>query len=140
MSTIDDPRRSWALLIGIPVAAVGLACLAACGGGTTSTGSGSQPSATAMQAFASCMAENGVTLPKRGNEPGGGSPPSAAPSAGGAGGGTRPSRAGGGTPATGAPRVGGRMQAPAGVDATTWAAAQKACAQYAPTRRAAPRP
>jgi hypothetical protein len=78
-----------------------------------------------MQAFASCLAENGVTLPQRGAGgstdgagPPTGTPPTGAPTAGGAGG-----------PGQG----GGAMAAPPGVDATTWAAAQKACAQYAPT-------
>jgi hypothetical protein len=112
MSTILDPappRRRWIRLIGVPVAAVSLVGLAACGTDAAST----TPSNTAMAAFASCMAENGVTLPQRGD--GGGSPPTGTPPAGGPG------------------QNGGAMAAPSGVDATTWAAAQKACAQYAPT-------
>ena len=134
-TTLDPapPRYRWTRLIGVPVAAVSLAGLVACGTGTastttsSSTGSGAGASDTAMQAFASCLAENGVTLPQRGA--GGGT--------GGAGG--TPST---GTPSTGAPTAGGAggpgqgggaMTAPPGVDATTWAAAQKACAQYAPT-------
>jgi hypothetical protein len=130
-TTLDPapPRRRWTRLIGVPVAAVGLAGLVACGTGaattttSSSTGSGAQAgtSDTAMQAFASCLAENGVTLPQRG-------------SGGDADGGSRPT----GTPPTGAPTAGGPGQgggaiAPPGVDPTTWAAAQKACAQYAPT-------
>jgi hypothetical protein len=139
-TTLDPapPRRRWTRLIGLPVAAVGLAGLVACGTGaastttSSSTGSGAQAgtSDTAMQAFASCLAENGVTLPQRGSggDADGGSPPTGTPPTG--------------TPPTGAPTAGGAggpgqgggaMAAPAGVDATTWAAAQKACAQYAPT-------
>ncbi len=136
MSTILDPappRRRWTRLIGVPVAAVSLAGLVACGTGATSTttssstGSGAQAgtSNTAMAAFASCMAENGVTLPQRGTD-GGGTPPTGTPPAGGTGGSGGP----GGAAPGGA--GGGAMAAPAGVDATTWAAAQKACAQYAP--------
>jgi hypothetical protein len=134
-TTLDPapPRRRWTRLIGIPVAAVGLAGLVACGTGaastttSSSTGSGAQAgtSDTAMQAFASCMAENGVTLPQRGAGGGadGGSPPTGTPPTG------APTAGGAGGPGQG----GGAMAAPPGVDATTWAAAQKACAQYAPT-------
>jgi hypothetical protein len=130
MSTILDPappRRRWTRLIGVPVAAASLAGLVACGTDAAST----TTSNTAMAAFASCMAENGVTLPQRGD--GGGSPPTGTPPAGGTGegaGGPGGSAAGGG----GRPgQNGGAMAPPSGVDATTWAAAQKACAQYAPT-------
>jgi len=80
LSTNAHPaRRRWRLVL-VPVAAVGLAGLVACGtGAAASTGSsGGAPDDSAMAAFASCMAENGV-------------------------------------------------------DATAWAAAQEACAQYAPT-------
>jgi hypothetical protein len=134
-TTLDPapPRRRWTRLIGIPVAAVGLAGLVACGSGaastttSSSTGSGAQAgtSDTAVQAFASCMAENGVTLPQRGAGGGtdGGSPPTGTPPTG------APTAGGAGGPGQG----GGAMAAPPGVDATTWAAAQKACAQYAPT-------
>ena len=128
-TTLDPapPRRRWTRLIGVPVAAVSLAGLVAGGTGaastttSSSTGSGAQAGAsdTAMQAFASCLAENGVTLPQRGaGGTDGGSPPTGVPTAGGPGG-----------PGQG----GGEMTAPPGVDVTTWAAAQKACAQYAPT-------
>jgi hypothetical protein len=133
MSTILDPappRRRWSRLIGAPVAAVSLAGLVACGTGAAST----TTSNTAMTAFASCLAENGVTLPQRGDDGGpngggtdGGSPPTGTPPAGGTGG--SGSSGGAGAPA----QNGGAMAAPPGVDATTWAAAQKACAQYAPT-------
>jgi hypothetical protein len=134
-TTLDPapPRRRWTRLIGIPVAAVGLAGLVACGSGaastttSSSTGSGAQAgtSDTAMQAFASCMAENGVTLPQRGAGGGadGGSPPTGTPPTG------APTAGGAGGPGQG----GGARSAPPGVDATTWATAQKACAQYAPT-------
>jgi hypothetical protein len=91
------------------MAALGLACLAACGSAGTQAAGG--PSDSAMQAFRSCLSENGVTLPERGaNGPDGGSPPSGAPQA---------------------PQSG---QAPPGVDSAKWEAAQKACAQYAPAR------
>ncbi len=89
MSTNAHPaRRRWRLVL-VPVAAVGLAGLVACGTGAAASSSAGAPDDSAMAAFASCMAENGVTLPERG--------------------------------------------APPGVDATAWAAAQEACAQYGPT-------
>ena len=137
----------------VPVAAVGVACLAACGTGTATTPSGGAADDPAMAAFASCMAENGVTLPERGAPDGGnggagsaggaaagsggagaGSAGGAAAGAGGAGGAAGPG-AGGASPPPGAPQAGGAgpMPAPPGVDATTWAAAQETCAQYAPT-------
>ncbi len=144
MSTIWGPRRGWRLML-VPVAAIGLAGLVACGTGaaTTSSGSGSGTSDAAMQAFASCMAENGVTLPERGADGGkpagdGAGSAGGAGGPGGAGGGAAGSggagAADGGSPPTGAPQAGGAgaMPAPPGVDATAWAAAQKACAQYAP--------
>jgi len=155
LSTNADPaRRRWRLVL-VPVAAVSLAGLVACGtGAAASTGSSDgAPDDSAMAAFASCMAENGVTLPERGAPDGGaggagsaggaaagsggagaGSAGGAAAGAGGAGGAAGPG-AGGASPPSGAPQVGGagRMPAPPGVDATAWAAAQQACAPYAPT-------
>jgi hypothetical protein len=143
MSTILDPappRPRWTHLIGVPVAAVSLAGLVACGSGATSsttsssTGSGAQASTsdTAMATYSSCLAKNGVTLPQRGTDGGGaagggangGSPPTGTPPAGGPGG-------SGGQGGSG--QASGAMAAPPGVDATKWTAAQKACAQYAPT-------
>ena len=72
--------------------------------------------------YRSCLEDNGVTMPEppaggAGAPRQGGTPPSGAPAAGGGQGGP------GGSPG----------QAPPGVDATTWAAAQKACADLAPT-------
>jgi len=145
MSSIWGPARRRLRLILAPVAAVSLAGLVACGSTSTSSGSGSGPSDAAMQAFSSCMAENGVTLPERGANggpaggAGAGSAGGAGSGSGGAGGGAAGSGgaggADGGSPPTGAPQAGGAggaMPAPPGVDATAWAAAQKACAQYAP--------
>ena len=155
MSTNAHPaRRRWRLVL-VPVAAVSLAGLVACGtGADASTGSSDgAPDDSAMAAFASCMAENGVTLPERGAPDGGtggagsaggaaagsggagaGSAGGAAAGSGGAGGAAGPG-AGGASPHPGAPQAGGAgaMPAPPGVDATAWAAAQEACAQYAPT-------
>ena len=142
MSSILGPgRRRW--LITAPMAAISLVGLVACGtgGATTSSGSGSGTSDAAMQAFASCMAENGVTLPERGANGGPAEGAGAGSGSGGAGGGAVGSGgaggADGGSPPTGAPQAGGAgggaMPAPPGVDATAWAAAQKACVQYAPT-------
>ena len=140
MSTNAHPaRRRWRLVL-VPVAAVSLAGLVACGtGAAASTGSSDgAPDDSAMAAFASCMAENGVTLPERGAPDGGtggaGSAGGAAAGSGGAGGAAGPG-AGGASPHPGAPQAGGAgaMPAPPGVDATAWAAAQEACAQYAPT-------
>jgi hypothetical protein len=151
LSTIADPaRRRWRLVL-VPVAAVSLAGLVACGTGTTTASSTGAPDDTAMAAFASCMAENGVTLPERGAPDGGagaGSAGGAAAGSGGAGAGSAPGAAAGGagggaaggagavdggSPPTGTPPAAGERPAPPGVDATAWAAAQEACAQYAPT-------
>jgi hypothetical protein len=121
----------------VPVAAIGLAGLVACGTGAATGSTAGAPDDTAMAAFASCLAENGVTLPERGAPDGGaGGAGSAGGTAGGAGGGAAGPGAGaadGGSPPTGAPPAGGTQPAPPGVDATAWAAAQEACAQYAPT-------
>jgi len=147
LSTNAHPaRRRWRLVL-VPVAAVGLAGLVACGTGAATASSAGAPDDTAMAAFASCMAENGVTLPERGAPdggpaaggagPGGAGGGAAGPGAGGAGSAAGPG-AGGASPPSGAPQAGGAggggaMPAPPGVDATAWAAAQEACAQYAPT-------
>ena len=162
MSANAHPARRLRLIL-VPVAAVGLAGLVACGTGAATASSAGAPDDTAMAAFASCMAENGVTLPERGAPDGGaGSAGDAAAGSGGAGAGSAGGvaagaggaggvaagaggagsaagpGAGGASPPSGAPQAGGAgsggaMPAPPGVDATAWAAAQEACAQYAPT-------
>jgi hypothetical protein len=128
--------------IGVPLAGAGLVALAACGTGTTAnaagaaTGGAANATAASSDAFATCMAQNGVTLPER--PTGGGAPGGAAPDGAGPG--------GGGVPPTGAPPAGaagggaapaagaaGGGAAPPGVDAATWKAAQQACASVAPT-------
>ncbi|HEX5813636.1 MAG TPA: hypothetical protein VFY38_16130 [Pseudonocardia sp.] len=145
IDTRIGPRGRWIRLVAAPVGALALVGLAACGTGTdtstTSAGTSSaaaQPSTadeagdtddadaddgdTDLADYRSCLEDNGVTMPE--------------PPAGGAG---VPRQ--GGTPPSGAPAAGGRQggpggtpgQAPPGVDATTWAAAQKACADLAPT-------
>lgn len=128
-------RHRWIRVIAAPVGVVALVGLAACGTSTdtTSTAAASsaaaaQPSAadgddtdaddTDMADYRSCLEENGVTMPEPpagggGVPPQGGTPPSGAPAAGGPGGAAR--------------------QAPPGVDGDTWAAAQEACADLAPT-------
>jgi len=106
MNTSADPgRRRWRLMMA-PMAAIGLVGLVACGTGaaTTSSGSGSGTSDAAMQAFASCMAENGVTLPERGANEG---PAGAAGAGSGSGGAGGLGGADGGSPSTGAPQAGG---------------------------------
>jgi hypothetical protein len=148
LSTNADPaRRRWRLVL-VPVAAVGLAGLVACGTGAATASSAGAPDDTAMAAFASCMAENGVTLPERGASDGGPAAGSGAGTGGAGGGAAGPGAGGAGSaagpgpggvsPPSGAPQAGGAggggaMPAPPGVDATAWAAAQEACAQYAPT-------
>jgi hypothetical protein len=136
-------RGRWIRLVVAPVGALALLGLAACGTGTatstTSTGASSSAAAQASTAddadaddadtdddtdladYRTCLEENGVTLPEppsggTGAPRQGGTPPSGAPAGGGQGG-------PGGSPG----------QAPPGVDATTWAAAQEACADLAPT-------
>lgn len=131
--------------VGAPIAVAAVMTLAACGSGAASTSgtttsgsvsSGSTASTAsnpATDAFAACMSKNGVTMPaqgeggQQGGPGGGGTPPTGTPPAGGG---------QGATPPTGAAQPGGAGspgQAPAGVDATTWAAAQQACASLAPT-------
>jgi hypothetical protein len=148
----DRRVRRWRRLVAAPVGVAALVSLAACGTGTSAdtsaASSGSTPTSAAsdapatvenstggpsdstMAAYRSCLAENGVTLPE----------PAAAPRSGG---GRSPQGAANATPPSGAPAVpggggpggpGGGMagQAPPGVDAATWAAAEKACADLAP--------
>jgi hypothetical protein len=108
------PSRRRIRLLALPLLATGLVVLAACGAATTTTSSSSGSGAGGSDAFAACMAENGVTAPTGG--PGGGS--------------------GGGAPPTGtagSPGNGGAVQAPPGVDTATWEAALEACASVAPT-------
>jgi len=151
MVDIRTDRRRWRLVV-LPLGAVALMGLAACG---TSTGTGAAssdstsasasagaeptdqngPGSSERAAYRTCLANNGVTLPSRQPRPNGsggpgdgnGAPPSGAPAA----------------PPNGGQGGGGMMrrtpgEAPPGVDATTWAAAQKACASLAPTRPMAP--
>jgi hypothetical protein len=111
------------------LAATGLVLLAGCGNAATgsSTGSASTtanggtaaPSNTQMDAFASCLAENGVTLPE------GSGDPQSDPAPGGAAGGSAP-------PDAPAPGDGDTPPAPEGVDAVTWAAALEACSDTMP--------
>jgi hypothetical protein len=147
IDTRIGPRGRWIRLVVAPVGALALVGLAACGTGTTTSSAATSSSAAAqpstaddadnaddsddadsddansdMADYRSCLADNGVTMPEPPADGGGaprqgGTPPSAAPAGGGGQGGP------GGTPG----------QAPPGVDATTWAAAQKACADLAPT-------
>jgi hypothetical protein len=151
MFDIRTDRRSggWRRLVAAPLGAVMSVGLAACGTSTDASATSSaatsasatdapttaQDSATGstdsqMSAFPSCMAENGVTLPERpngrnGTRPSGApaAPPDGAQGDGGQGAGG-PGGGAGGTPG----------QAPPGVDATKWAAAQQACAGVAPQR------
>ncbi|WP_163549080.1 hypothetical protein [Candidatus Frankia nodulisporulans] len=151
-------------LLAVPVLLVALAACGSSGGGsgtqaagtaaTTATaapstsasaGAGSGSGAnSAMTAYRTCLAQNGVTLPTPSARPQGdgsgaagtrptGAPPSGAPGgpggAGGPGGGGGPGRGGGFGPMSTA--------APAGVDADTWAAARSACASLLPTAPAA---
>jgi hypothetical protein len=138
MSAIQTARRG--LWLAAPLAA-GVILLAGCGssaGSTQSTAGGDASEALApsgdMQAFTSCLAEHGVTLPNAGT--GRGAPPS---------GGARPS---GAAHAPGTPPAGGNGAAgatpppPPGVDPGRWDAAMKACGDMAPanlgTRGAGP--
>jgi hypothetical protein len=85
---------------------------------TTANGGTAAPSDTQMDAFASCLAENGVTLPE------GSSGPQSNPAPGGGAEGSAPPE--GPAPGDGAP------PAPEGVDADTWAAALEACGDTMP--------
>ena len=129
MSPAQTRRPRWWLAAGL--AATGLVLLAGCGNAASASSTGSASttanggtvasSDTQMDAFAGCLAENGVTLPERSGGPQGGRPP-----AGGGGDGGAP-------PQGAAPGDGGTPPAPEGVDADTWAAALKACGDKMPT-------
>ena len=119
----------------VALGAVCVATLAACGGkasGTGSTAAAAGAGAGGMQAYVSCMGQNGVTITMPSGGPGGGMPPSGTPS-------TRPSGARGGTRPSGGP-PGGGMVKPSGVDDQTWQKAQQACASLRPSRGPAPSP
>jgi hypothetical protein len=150
--------RPWHRLV-LPLTVIGVLGLAGCGttaGATTagSTADAGQPAAagtdTDMEAFRTCMAENGVAMPGQGGDrqpPAdgtGGSRPSGAPAAPPVGAPAAPSEGAPSAPPDGAqpPAAGaqpgngaaaGDRPAPPGVDADTWAAAQQACATLAPT-------
>ena len=81
------------------------------------------PDGTELAAYQSCLEENGVSMPER--PAGGAAPEGGAPLRGG----TAPQ---GGTPPSGGPG-GSPDQAPPTVDVDTWAAAQEACSDLAPT-------
>jgi hypothetical protein len=128
MSVIRTGHRGSCL--AAPLAAAGLVLVAACSSPAAGTDTATQSTSGAtsaaaapsgdMQAFTSCLAENGVTLPNAGtggDPPEGGARPSGAPHAPG----TPPSGAAGATPA-----------APPGVDQQTWDAAMQACGDLAP--------
>ena len=130
-------NRASVRLFGAPVAVVALLGLAACGTSTDNGASAAAASASAeppadgvaspdgteLAAYQSCLEENGVSMPER--PAGGAAPERGAPPRGG----VAPQ---GGTPASGGPG-GSPDQAPPGVDADTWAAAQEACSDLAPT-------
>lgn len=139
MSPAQTRRPRWWLAAGL--AATGLVLLAGCGNAASASSTGSTSTSanggtvassdTQMDAFASCLAENGVTLPERAGGAQGGQPP-----AGGTDGGTPPQGAapeGGAAPQGAAPGDGGTPPAPEGVDVDTWAAALKACGDTMPT-------
>jgi hypothetical protein len=111
------------------LAATGLVLLTGCGSAatgsstgtatTTANGGTTAPSDTQMDAFASCLAENDVTLPE------GSGDPQSNPAPDGGAGGSAPSDAP-------APGDGDTPPAPEGVDAATWAAALEACSDTMP--------
>jgi hypothetical protein len=123
MSLAQIRRSRWWLAPAL--AAAGLVVLAGCsstasasgttGESSSTTGGTVASSDTQMDAFASCLAENGVSLPEPGGPPAAGSADRSAP------------------PEGGAPGAGGTPPAPEGVDADTWAAALQACADVMPT-------
>lgn len=113
----------------VTVAALGIASVAglvaACGGssGTATTTGGANPGGTnGLQAYASCLSRNGVTIALPSGRPGG-FPTGVRPS------GIRPS----GGPGGGFPGGGGFFQKPANVDDATWQKAQNACASLRPS-------
>jgi hypothetical protein len=133
MSVIQTGRRG--LWFAAPLAAAGVVLMAACSAPAASTAGGTPSSTSAdasgaaapggdMQAFTSCLAENGVTLPNAGKgggtRPSGGAHPSGAPHAPG----TPPAGASGAAGAT--PPV------PQGVDPAAWNTAMQACGNLAP--------
>jgi hypothetical protein len=125
MSLAETRRSRWWPAVGL--AAAGLVVLAGCSSTASASGSTGESSSTTgggtvassdtqMDAFASCLAENGVTLPERSGGPQGGPPAD-----------------GSAPPEGGAPGADGTPPAPEGVDADTWAAALQACGDVMPT-------
>jgi hypothetical protein len=128
MSLAQTRRSRWWPAAGL--AAAGLVVLAGCSSTASASGTTGESASTTgaatvassdtqMDAFASCLAENGVTLPEPAGSPAGGADGSAPPE--------------GAPPEGGAPGAGGTPPAPEGVDADTWAAALQACADVMPT-------
>jgi hypothetical protein len=104
---------------------------AGCGSGSANP-STAPTTETGFAAYTACLAKNGVTLPSNSAGPGGAGRASGRPSG-------RPSGGPSGSPRAGGFGGGGfgggglSTQAPAGVDAATWAKAQEACASVRPT-------
>jgi hypothetical protein len=117
-------RRN-ALLAAVAMLACVAGLLAACGGRSgndagTTPGGGS--GANGLQAYLTCLNQNGVSIQLPSGRPSGATGAGGFPS-----GGVRPSGAPGGRPG------GGGLQQPAGVDDATWQKAQQACASLRPT-------
>jgi hypothetical protein len=112
--------------VALTAAAVAVS-LAACGGSGKGGGNGATPSGGArgaFQAYTNCLSQHGVNVPQASRGPRGSTRPSARPS------GFPTARPSGGN---GGNRFGFGDQPPAGVDPTTWANAQQACATLRPS-------
>lgn len=127
-------RRN-ALLAALAMLACVAGLLAAACGGRSGNNAGTVPggssAANGLQAYLTCLNQNGVSIQLPSGRPSGASGAGGFPS-----GGVRPSGAPGAPGASGAPGGrpgGGGLQQPAGVDDATWQKAQQACASLRPT-------
>ncbi|MFN8167890.1 MAG: hypothetical protein U0S36_03805 [Candidatus Nanopelagicales bacterium] len=113
-------------------AAAALLLLTACGSSSSSSTAGTGTGADGFAAYAQCLSDNGVTLPSGGpggaGGPGGGTPPSGMPT-------DMPSGAapGGGPDGQQGQPGDGTQRVPEGVDASSFATAQEACASLRPS-------
>jgi hypothetical protein len=140
--------RLWIRAGGVALTAIAaVTVLSACGGSSTKTAAAANATPggqQTLQAYVSCLNQNGVKIavpsrapgafPSRGVRPSGGVRPSRSPGAGGFGGGNFGGGGGFGAGGFGGGNLfGDANNPPAGVDATTWKNALAACKSVQPS-------